>query len=93
MDTVLQLLDGPLMVLNDSLQGDDEVVAVAQLGGVGLLQDVHLLPLAALLILQTFFVLLVVFCQVLRKQKKKHSIMISLLLFVLSGPVHAKAEI
>ena len=70
MDAVLQLLDGPLTVLDDGLQGGDEVVAVRQLGGVGLLQDV----LAALAALQMLLVLLVVLRQVLRTWQAKNSV-------------------
>ena len=76
MEAVLQLTDGPLVVLDDGLKGGDEVVAVTQLGGVRLAQDVHLLPLAALLPLQALLVPLVVLRQVLT-----HHTHISIFLF------------
>lgn len=89
MDAVLQLLDGPLTVLDDGLQGGDEVVAVRQLGGVGLLQDVHLQSLAALAALQMLLVLLVVLRQVLRTWQAKNSVTSLASDCFLSGPAYA----
>ena len=88
MDAVLQLLDGPLTVLDDGLQGGDEVVAVRQLGGVGLLQDVHLQSLAALAALQMLLVLLVVLRQVLRTWQAKNSVTSLASCCSPSGPAH-----
>ena len=88
MDAVLQLLDGPLTVLDDGLQGGDEVVAVRQLGGVGLLQDV----LAALAALQMLLVLLVVLRQVLRTWQAKNSVTSLASECSLPGPVYAAGE-
>ena len=68
------------------------MVAVRQLGGVGLLQDVHLQSLAALPALQMLLVLLVVLCQVLCTWQAKNGVTSLASECSLPGPVYAAGE-